>query len=50
MYKIYNDAFGNYTQLGLASAEAWILFIIILIITGITLRTSKMWVFEGNER
>jgi ABC-type sugar transport system permease subunit len=50
MYKIYNDAFGNYTQLGLASAEAWVLFIIILVITGITLRTSRMWVFEGNER
>jgi ABC-type sugar transport system permease subunit len=50
MFKIYTDAFGNYTQLGLASAEAWILFLIVLVITAITLRTSRMWVFEGNER
>jgi multiple sugar transport system permease protein len=50
MFKIYTDAFGNYTQLGLASAEAWILFIIVLAITALTLRTSRMWVFEGNER
>ncbi len=50
MFKIYTDAFGNYTQLGLASAEAWILFIIVLAITAVTLRTSRMWVFEGNER
>jgi len=50
MFKIYNDAFGNYTQLGLASAEAWILLIIVLTITALTLRTSRMWVFEGNER
>ncbi|HVX44168.1 MAG TPA: sugar ABC transporter permease [Mycobacteriales bacterium] len=50
MFKIYTDAFGNYTQLGLASAEAWILFLIVLAITAVTLRTSRMWVFEGNER
>lgn len=50
MYKIYTDAFGNYTQLGLASAEAWILFLIVLAITAVTLRTSRMWVYEGDER
>lgn len=48
MYKIYNDAFGSYPNLGLATAEAWILFVIIMIITGITLKTSSMWVFEEN--
>ncbi len=49
MFKIYQDAFGNYTQLGLATAEAWILFVIVMIITAVTLRTSQMWVFEDNR-
>ncbi|MBO0810528.1 MAG: sugar ABC transporter permease [Microlunatus sp.] len=49
MYKIYTDAFGTYPNLGLATAEAFILFIIIMIITGITLRTSSMWVFEESR-
>ena len=49
MYKIYNDAFGSYPNLGLACAEAWFLFLVIMIITAITLKTSKMWVFEGNR-
>jgi multiple sugar transport system permease protein len=50
MYKIYQDAFGSYTQLGLATAEAWILFVIVMIVTAITLRTSSLWVFEENKR
>lgn len=49
MFKIYSDAFGNYSQLGLATAEAWILFMIVMIITAITLRTSSLWVFEENK-
>lgn len=49
MFKIYNDAFGTYPNLGLATAEAFILFLIIMIITGITLKTSSMWVFEDNR-
>lgn len=49
MFKIYQDAFGNYTQLGLATAEAWILFVIVMIVTAITLKTSSMWVFEDNR-
>lgn len=49
MYKIYNDAFGNYSQLGLATAEAWLLFVIVMIVTAITLRTSSLWVFEENK-
>ncbi|WP_210414807.1 carbohydrate ABC transporter permease [Microlunatus elymi] len=49
MYKIYNDAFGSYPNLGLATAEAWILFVVIMIITGVALKTSSMWVFEENQ-
>jgi ABC-type sugar transport system permease subunit len=49
MYKIYSDAFGSYPNLGLATAEALILFVIIMIITGVTLRTSSMWVFEETK-
>jgi len=49
MYKIYTDAFGSYPNLGLATAEAWILFVIIMIVTAITLKTSSMWVFEENK-
>jgi ABC-type sugar transport system permease subunit len=48
MYKIYTDAFGTYPNLGLATAEAMILFVIIMVVTGVTLRTSSMWVFEEN--
>lgn len=50
MFKIYQDAFGAYNQLGLATAEAWILFVIVMIITAVTLRTSSLWVFEENKR
>lgn len=49
MYKIYTDAFGSYPNLGLATAEAWILFLIIMVITALTLKTSSMWVFEENK-
>lgn len=49
MYKIYTDAFGSYPNLGLATAEALILFVIIMIITGVTLKTSSMWVFEETK-
>lgn len=49
MYKIYTDAFGGYPNLGLATAEALILFVIIMIITAVTLKTSSMWVFEESR-
>lgn len=50
MYKIYTDAYGGYPQLGQASAEAWILFLIVLAVTAVTLRTSKIWVYEESSR
>lgn len=49
MYKIYTDAFGGYSQLGLASAEAWILFLIIMAVTIAVFRSSRMWVFSDGQ-
>jgi len=40
---IYNNAFG-FMRMGYASAMAWILFLIILVLTVIVFRTSKRWV------
>ena len=51
MYKIYSDGFGNYLaapQLGYATAEVWVLFVIIMIVTAVTLRFSSMWVYSGE--
>ncbi len=42
--KIYTDAFVR-SDLGYASAESWILFLILLAITGIIFITSMFWVF-----
>jgi len=48
MLNLYKKAFGE-LKMGYASALAWILFVIILIITVIQLRGSKRWVFyEGD--
>jgi ABC-type sugar transport system permease subunit len=51
MYKIYKDGFGDYLaapQLGYATAEVWVLFVIVLVVTAITLRFSSMWVYSGE--
>ncbi len=45
--KIYNEAFTG-KDFGYASALAWMLFIIIAILTAITFMTSK-WVYTGDE-
>jgi len=47
MMHIYNNAF-KYGEMGYASTLAWILFILILIITLIVNRTSKYWVYYEN--
>lgn len=48
MYYLYKTAFkqGN---MGLASAMAWILFVIILIVTVVILKTSNKWVYYEEE-
>ncbi|MEM7126116.1 MAG: sugar ABC transporter permease [Chloroflexota bacterium] len=45
---VYDNAF-SYFKLGLASAQAWILFIIILLMTIIALRSSGRWVFYAGD-
>lgn len=50
---LYNRAFGKTgaggLQMGYASALAWILFVIILIITGIQLWLARRWVYYETE-
>jgi multiple sugar transport system permease protein len=47
---LYDTAF-QYFKMGYASAMAWVLFLIILIVTGVLLRTSGRWVFyQGGAR
>lgn len=46
---LYNNAF-SYFRLGLASAQAWILFIVIMILTLIILKTSGRWVYYAGGR
>ncbi|MFW6598408.1 carbohydrate ABC transporter permease [Propionibacteriaceae bacterium Y2011] len=45
-YKIFVNAFGTYPQLGLASAEAWIMLVLVVGATALALKTSSAWVYE----
>jgi multiple sugar transport system permease protein len=46
---IYDNAF-SFLKFGLASAQAWILFVVILILTYLALRTSGRWVYYAGGR
>lgn len=47
---LYQNAF-QYFRMGYASALAWVLFAVILVLTGLVLRSSVMWVYyEGEVR
>ncbi|MDR3691918.1 MAG: sugar ABC transporter permease [Fimbriimonas sp.] len=47
---LFRNAF-NYFKLGKASAMAWILFTILLVLTLIQFKTSKRWVhYEGDDK
>lgn len=46
---LYDNAFG-YFKLGLASAQAWILFVIIMLLTILALRSSGRWVYYSGGR
>jgi multiple sugar transport system permease protein len=48
VYYIYQTAFGA-GNLGYASALAWVLFIIVLIVTVVVFRTARHWVFYEGE-
>lgn len=46
---IYKKAFTE-KQMGLASAMAWVLFLILIFLTAIIFISSKKWVYYGDER
>jgi multiple sugar transport system permease protein len=49
MINLYERAF-NFVQMGYASALAWILFIIIMAITLLVIRSSAAWVYYETEQ
>lgn len=49
MINLYAVAFGQ-QRMGYGTALAWILFLIIFVLTMITLRTSALWVYSEVER
>lgn len=49
MLYLFQNAF-SFLNMGYASALAWILFVIVLILTVIQFRASRQWVYyEGGE-
>jgi multiple sugar transport system permease protein len=49
VYYLYQNAF-QFFHMGLASAQAWILFLIILVFTAMILRSSTLWVYYESGR
>ena len=47
-YGLFNNAF-RYMKMGYASAMAWVLFAIILVLTVVQLRVSRLWVHYETE-
>ena len=45
---IYNNAFKSY-EMGLASAQAWLLFLIVMTFTAIAFFSQKHWVYYSDE-
>jgi multiple sugar transport system permease protein len=45
---LYNNAF-RYQRMGYASALAWMLFVIVLVLTLLVFRSSAMWVYYEGE-
>jgi ABC-type sugar transport system permease subunit len=46
---LFREAFQFY-NMGYASALAWVLFAVVLVLTVILFRTAGRWVYEGSER
>ena len=44
----YNNAFKHH-KLGYASANAWVMFVIILFLTALVFKSSSAWVFYETE-
>ncbi|MFZ7087256.1 carbohydrate ABC transporter permease [Curtobacterium sp. RRHDQ10] len=52
MYKIYTDGFANFIsspQLGYATAEVWVLFVIVMVVTLVMLRLTRGRFSAGGE-
>jgi len=49
MLHLYNNAF-SFFRMGYASALAWVLFVLILLLTLLTLKWSEAWVFYAGGR
>jgi multiple sugar transport system permease protein len=51
MYYLFQTAFGSETnQMGYASAQAWIFFVIVMVATLLVFKTSARWVFYEGAR
>lgn len=48
VYYLYREAF-QFMRMGSASAIAWVLFIIIMILTAVMFKLQKKWVYYGGE-
>ncbi len=46
---VYNNAFGGTYKMGKASAQAWVLFIILVIFTAISFWSQKHWVYYADD-
>ena len=46
---VYNSAFSEY-NVGMSSAMAWIMFVIVMIFTLISFKTQNKWVYYSDER
>ena len=45
---IYNNAFTSY-NMGKASAQAWVLFVILMVFTVIAFATQRYWVYYSDD-
>ena len=49
MFNIYKEAF-EFGNLGYASTLAWVLFVIIMVLTALIIRSSSLWVYYEAEQ
>ncbi|MEZ4709472.1 MAG: sugar ABC transporter permease [Caldilineaceae bacterium] len=50
MIYVYSLAFKGFNSMGYATALAWILFLIIFVLTMLVLRSSSLWVYYESEK
>ncbi len=46
---LYDQAFGGHNRMGYASALAWLLFLLVLVLTALVFRSSAAWVYYEGE-